>query len=64
MKRLFYLILAVVLMAACNRTPVPVDPKDGGDSEKTADAGIRSYFRGSAYQGDISAMDDDLEDAI
>ena len=64
MKKLFYLILAVVLMAACNRTPVPVDPKDGGDSEETADAGIRSYFRGSAYQGDISAMDDDLEDAI
>lgn len=64
MKRLFYLlpaIVAVVLMAACNKTPVPTDPQGGNES------GINNgvnYFRGPAYLGDITSFDDEMTEAI
>jgi len=61
MKRFFYLfavLVAVALLPACCLID-PFSPEDDASEELNW-----SYFRGSAYLGDLASYDKDLQDAI
>ena len=64
MKRLFYLIpalAAILLMAACNKTPNPVTPENETEQANEPDW---NYFRGSVYVGDLNAYGEEMKEAI
>ncbi|MBO5596519.1 MAG: hypothetical protein J5917_07090 [Bacteroidales bacterium] len=64
MRKIFYVVsamAAVALLAACNKAPGPETPENGGSWTEDADW---SYFRGSAYLGDLSSYDEEMQAAV
>ena len=64
MKKLFYLLpalAAVVLMAACDKTPNPETPDNGTEQTNEPDW---NYFRGSVYVGNLNDYGEEMKEAI